>query len=59
MLPNEGFIALLPHFFLQFVHMAEIGLKVHNTTTSRTPVPCISQILITFNLYFSRARMSL
>ena len=44
-LPNERIIALIHHFFLQFAHIAEIGQKAHNTTTSRPPVPCISQIL--------------
>ena len=33
-LPNERVIALFHHFFLQFLHIAEIGQKGHNTTTS-------------------------
>ena len=56
---NKRVIALLYHFFLLYVHIAEIGQKVRNTITSRPPVPCTSQILTTFNLYFDRARMSL
>ena len=47
-LPNERVIALFHHFFLQFVPIAEIGQKAHNTTTSGPPVPCISQILTAF-----------
>ena len=31
--------------------------KVHNSTTSRPLVPCILQILTTFNLYSGRPRM--
>ena len=58
-LPNERVIALFHHFFLQFRHIVEIGQKVHNTTTSRPPVPCILQILTTFNLYSGRARVGL
>ena len=53
-LPNERVIGLFHHFFLQFLHMVEIGQKAHNTTISRTPVPCILQILTTFNLYSGR-----
>ena len=48
-LPNESVIALFHHFFIQFEHIAEIGQNGHNTTTSRLPAPCISQILRTFN----------
>ena len=58
-LPNERVIALFHHFFLQFLHIAEIGQKSHNTTTSRPPVPCISQILTTFNLHSGRPGMGL
>ena len=52
-------MALFHHFFLQFLHIIEISQKTHNTTTSRPPVPCILQILTTFNLYSVRPRMSL
>ena len=52
-------MVLFHHFFLQFLHIAEIGQKTHNTTNSRLPVPCISQILATFNLYSGRTRMGL
>ena len=48
--PNERVIALFHHFFLQFRHIVEIDQKAHNTTTSRPPVPCILQILVTFQL---------
>ena len=58
-LPNERVIALFHHFFLQFRHIIEIHQKVHNTTTSRPPVPCILQILATFNLYSGRPRVGL
>ena len=37
-LTNERVIALYHHFFLQFLHLIEIGQKVHNSTTSRPPV---------------------
>ena len=57
--PDERFIALFPHFFLQFLHIVEITQKVHNTTTSRPPVPSILQILTTFYLYSGRPRMVL
>ena len=56
-LPNERVIALIYHFFLQFLHIIEIGQKAHNTTTARTPVPCISKILTTINLYSGRPTM--
>ena len=56
-LPNERVISLIHHFFLQFLHIDEIGQKAHNTTTSRPPIPCILQILTTFNLYSGRPRM--
>ena len=58
-LPNERVIALFHHFFLQFRHIVEIDQKVHNTTTSRPPVPCILPILTTFNLYSGRPRVGL
>ena len=58
-LPNKRVKALFHHFFLQFVRIADIGQKAHNTTASRPLVPCISQVLTTFNLYFDRARMGL
>ena len=58
-LPNERVTALFHHFFLQFRHIVEINQKVHNTTTSRPPVPCILQILAAFNLYSSRPRVGL
>ena len=58
-LPNERVIALFHHFFLQFRHIVEIDQKAHNTTTSRPPVPCILEILITFNLYSGRPRVGL
>ena len=57
--PNERVIALFHHFFLQFRHVVEIDQKAHNTTTSRPPVPCILQILATFNLYSGRPRVGL
>ena len=56
---NERVIALFHHFFLQFRHIVEIDQKVHNTTTSRPPVPCILQILTAFNLYSGRPRVGL
>ena len=58
-LPNERVTALFHHFFLQFWHIVEIDQKVHNTTTSRPPVPCILQILTTFNLYSGRPGVGL
>ena len=58
-LPNERVLALFHHFFLQFLHIVEIDQKAHNTTTSRPPVPCILQILTTFNLYSGRPRVGL
>ena len=58
-LPNERVKALFHHFFSQFLRIAEIGKKAHDTTTLRPPVPCISQILTTFNLYSGRPRMGL
>ena len=57
--PNERVIALFHHFFLQFQLFIEINQKVHNTTTSRPPVPCILQILTTFNLCSGRPRVGL
>ena len=48
--PNERVIALFHYFFLQFLHIAE-SVKHHNF---KTPVPVISQILTTFNLYYDR-----
>ena len=57
--PNKRVIALFHHFFLQFRHIVEIDQKVHDTTTSRPPVPCILQILTTFNLYSGRPRVGL
>ena len=56
-LPNERVIALFHHFFLQFLHIVEIGQKAHKTTTSRPSVRCILQILTTFNLYSGRPRV--
>ena len=38
---------------------AEISEKMHNTRTLIPPVPCISQILTTINLYSGKARMGL
>ena len=58
-LPNERVIALFHHFFLLFRHVVEIDQKAHNTTTSRPPVPCILQILTTFNLHSDRPRVGL
>ena len=58
-LHNERVIALFNHFFLQFQLFVEIDQKAHNTTTSRPPVPCILQILTTFNLYSGRPRVGL
>ena len=56
-LSNERVIALFHHFFVQFRHIIEINQKAHNTTTSRPPVPCILEILTTFNLYSGRSRV--
>ena len=58
-LPNKRFIPLFHHFFLQFLYIVEMVQKAHNTTKSRTPVPCILQILTTFNLYSGRPRVGL
>ena len=58
-LTNERVIALFHHFFLQFLHIIEIGQEAHNTTTSRPPVPCILQILTTSDLYSVRPRVGL
>ena len=58
-LSNERVIALFHHFFLQFRHIVEIDQKAHNTTTSRALVPCILQILTTFNLYSGRPGVGL
>ena len=58
-LPNERVIALFHHFFSQFFHIIEIDQKAHNTTTSEPPVPCILQILTTFNFYSDRHRVVL
>ena len=49
-LPNERVIALFHYFFLQFLHIVEIGQKAHNTTISRPLVSCILQTLTTSNL---------
>ena len=54
--PNKKVIALFHHFFLQFLHIAEIDQKAHNTGTLIHPVPSISQILTTFILCSGRAR---
>ena len=58
-LPNERVIVLFHPFFLQFLHIVEIGQKAHNTTTPRPPVPCILQILTTFDFYSGRPRVGL
>ena len=58
-LPNERVIALFHHIFLQFRHIVKSIKKAHNTTTSRPPVLCILQILVTFNLYSARPRVRL
>ena len=58
-MPNERVIAFFHHFFLQFLYIVEIDQKAHNTTTLRLPVPCILQILTTFNLYSGRPRVGL
>ena len=58
-LPNERIIAPFCHFSLEFLHIVEIGQKAHYTTTSRPPVPCILQILTTFNLYSGRPSVGL
>ena len=54
-LPNEKVIALFHHFFLQFRHIVEIDEKAHHNF--KTPVPCILQILTTFNLYSGTPRV--
>ena len=54
-LPNERVIALFHYSFLQFLHIAESV----NTAAPIPLVPCISQILTTFNLYSDRPRMGL
>ena len=59
LLPNERVMALFNHFFLQFVHIAEIGQKAYNATISRPPFACFSQISINFNLHSGRPRMGL
>ena len=58
-LPNESVIALFHHFFLQFLHIVEIGQETDNTTTSRPHIQCILQILTTVKLYSGRPRMGL
>ena len=58
-LPNERVIELFHHFFSQVRHIVEIDQKAHNITTSRPPVPCILQMLTTFNLYSGRRRVGL
>ena len=55
---NETVIALFHHFFLQIQHI-EIDQTAHKTTASRPPVPCILQILTTFNLYSGRPGVGL
>ena len=58
-LSNERVLAFFHHFLLQFRHIVEIDQKAHNTTTSRPPIPCILQILTTFNLYSGRPKVGL
>ena len=58
-LPNKKVIALFHQFFLQFLLFAEIGQKGYNSRTLIPPVPRISQILTTFNLFSGRASMCL
>ena len=53
-------VALFYHFlslFITFLHIIEIGQKGYNTRTLIPPVPCILQILATFNLYSGGPRM--
>ena len=57
-LPSKSY-STFHHFFLQFLHVAEIGQKAHNTRNLIPPILCISQLLTTFNLYSGRARMGL
>ena len=52
-------MSVFHHFFLQFLHIAEVGQKVHNTRTLIPPVPCISQILTTFNYLFVFGRTTM
>ena len=33
-LPTEGVIVVFHHFFLQFMHIVEMGQKAHSTITS-------------------------
>ena len=56
-LPNKKVIELFHHFFIQFLHIAEIGQKAHNIRTLIPLAPCISQTPTTFNLYFGRAKV--
>ena len=58
-LPNKKVEVHFHHFFLQFLHIAKISQKVHNTGTLIHPVASISQILTTFNFYSGRARIGL
>ena len=58
-LPNERVIALFHHFFFNFYISLKSVKKAHNITNSRPPVPCILQILTTFNLYSGRPGMGL
>ena len=58
-LPNERVISLFHYFFLQFLNIVEIGQRAHKITTLRPPVPCILEILTTFNLYSGRPKMGL
>ena len=57
--PNKAVLALFHHFFLQTVHIAEIRRKVHETKTSKLPVPCISQILKISKFYSGKAGISI
>ena len=45
------------HFFLQFLHIAGISQRVHNSRTLILFGPCISQILTTFNLCSGKAEI--
>ena len=52
----------LQYFFIIFSYIFYISLKSVKkliTTTSRPPVPCFLQILLTFNLYSGRSRVGL
>ena len=60
---NERVIALFHHFFITFSYNFDISLKSMKKDITlqlqRPPVPCILQILTTFNLYSGGPRVGL